>query len=278
MAELNQYILPSADKSEAETCRLDSIHIAFTRYFEGKLGFAPVSEVRPKKILDIGCGSGAWAIQAAEQFPDAHILAVDMSPLPERTLPANMNFKVVDVSQGLPFEPEFDIVHERMVFCHLLNAAEVIERAAQLLKPGGLLLLEEFDMSSLVRSGGLAAQRWASQYNKLCTSHGKDPELGRNLEHIMSGVDGLSRVHAHKLSLPMNGAGSDESLNALGRAMRAFSIVGAEAVSKNPSHDFPDGMFQDFLTELNEQNCMAFFDMYFCWAQRTKISTEQLTD
>ncbi|KAJ7229842.1 S-adenosyl-L-methionine-dependent methyltransferase [Mycena pura] len=270
MAELNQYILPSADKSEAETCRLDSIHIAFTRYFEGKLGFAPVSEVRPKKILDIGCGSGAWAIQAAEQFPDAHILAVDMSPLPERTLPANMSFKVVDVSQGLPFEPEFDIVHERLVFCHLLNVAEVIERAARLLKPGGLLLLEEFDMSSLVKIGGPVAQRWASQYIKLCTSRGTEPgahNVRRGWALACPCAQIIPSHERHRVGPSI----LDESLNALGRAMRAFSLVGAKAVSKNPSHDFPDGIFQDFLTELNDQNCTASFDMYFCWAQRTKI-------
>ncbi|KAJ7229844.1 S-adenosyl-L-methionine-dependent methyltransferase [Mycena pura] len=255
----------AAGISEVEMRRLDEMHTAFTRYFGGMLCLAPVSEVHPGKILEIG------AIQAAEQFPDAHILAVDMSPLPERTLPANMSFKLVDASQELPLEPDFDIVHARMVFCHVLNAAKVIERAARLLKPGGLLLLEDFDVSSVAKTGGPAAQRWTLKYIELCASRGMDSELGRKLEKIMSSVNGLSRVHVHKLSLPMNGAGSDEDLNDLGRALRTFYTRGVEAVLRHPgSHDFTDGMVQDCITELNKQDCTALFDMYFCWAHRTK--------
>ena len=166
----------------------------------------------------------------------------------------------------------------------------MIERAARLLKPGGLLLLEDFDISSVVKTGGPAARRWTSKYIELCTSRGMDPELGRKLEKIMSSAIGLSRVHVHKLSLPMSGAGSgelfppssynecspmpsalDENLNNLGRALRTFYIGGAEAVTRrHASHDFTDGMLQDYIKEVNEPDCTALFDMYFCWAHRTE--------
>ncbi|KAF7374725.1 Methyltransferase str3 [Mycena sanguinolenta] len=56
-------VLPPASDSE----RLDTMHNTIAR-----------------KIIELGCGSGAWAIQAAKQFPDAQVVAVDQSPLPDR--------------------------------------------------------------------------------------------------------------------------------------------------------------------------------------------------
>ncbi|KAJ7229841.1 hypothetical protein GGX14DRAFT_581428 [Mycena pura] len=286
MVELNQYILPAAGISEMEMrryptntiflivlngdpmkprCNAYSLHSIFRGNWHEQWSdagaahgqFKPQSYF-PKPIY--------WQLTCPRSQRGQPLNRGDTPFTSEsthsRTLPANMSFKLIDASRELPFEPDFDIV---------LNAAKVIERAARLLKPGGLLLLEDFDISSVVKTGGPAAQRWTSKYIELCTSRGMDPELGRKLEKIMSSAIGLSRVHVHKLSLPMNGAGSDENLNDLGRALRTFYIGGAEAVTRrHASHDFTDGMLQDYITEVNEQDCTALFDMYFCWAHRTE--------
>jgi methylase of polypeptide subunit release factors len=42
----------------------------------GKLYLAPLKD--PQNILDIGTGMGIWAIDAADQHPEAHVIGTDL--------------------------------------------------------------------------------------------------------------------------------------------------------------------------------------------------------
>lgn len=46
---------------------------------DAHLHLAPL--VKPKRILDIGTGTGIWAIQMAEQNPESTIWGIDLSPI-----------------------------------------------------------------------------------------------------------------------------------------------------------------------------------------------------
>ena len=45
----------------------------------GKLFFAPIGD-KPGRILDIGTGTGIWAIDVGDEYPDAEIIGTDISP------------------------------------------------------------------------------------------------------------------------------------------------------------------------------------------------------
>ena len=47
--------------------------------FGGKLFLAPIKS--PKRVLDLGTGTGIWAIDIADMFPEAKIIANDLSPI-----------------------------------------------------------------------------------------------------------------------------------------------------------------------------------------------------
>ncbi|KAJ7333415.1 S-adenosyl-L-methionine-dependent methyltransferase [Mycena albidolilacea] len=201
--------------------RLDEMHLAVTRYLGGKPSFAPIVNIHPRKILELGCGSGAWcsAIQAGKEFPEAEVVAVDISPLPNREIPRNMSFKLMDLTKEWVWENEtFDVVHARFVTMHVPNAENVIKRAAQLLKPRGLLLLEDTDMNSAAETGGPALQRSMSHFLQLWRSRaGADPELGRKLGDIITSTGYFPDVHVNKISVPLAGTGP-------GKHMQRYSL------------------------------------------------------
>ncbi|KJA22862.1 hypothetical protein HYPSUDRAFT_108279, partial [Hypholoma sublateritium FD-334 SS-4] len=117
----------------------------FCKYMDGKLTFAPINS--PTKILDIGAGSGAWAIQAAYKYEDAQVIAADILPPPMRLFPPNMSYLYCNILDPLCFDKEsFDIIHLRSVLYHLPKTAIplVIEHISIVLKPGGWLIIEDY--------------------------------------------------------------------------------------------------------------------------------------
>lgn len=95
----------------------------------------------PRRVLDLGTGTGKAARAIAERFPDAQVFGVDLSPAmieeARRLLPTNLaervRFSVADAT-ALPFvNGEFDLVV-------LLNMIPFFDELARVTAPGGRLL------------------------------------------------------------------------------------------------------------------------------------------
>jgi hypothetical protein len=64
---------------QAELERIDIKHHMMKLLCGGDLHFAPL--LKPQRILDIGTGTGIWAMEMADQYPDAKIIGTDLSPV-----------------------------------------------------------------------------------------------------------------------------------------------------------------------------------------------------
>lgn len=56
------------------------VHHIFRLMLGGSLYKAPVSN-SPQRILDIGTGTGIYAMQIADEFPCSDVLGIDLSPI-----------------------------------------------------------------------------------------------------------------------------------------------------------------------------------------------------
>ena len=54
-------------------------HHVFRLFLGGELHTAPLES--PRKILDLGTGTGAWAIDMADIYPEAEVIGNDLSPI-----------------------------------------------------------------------------------------------------------------------------------------------------------------------------------------------------
>jgi len=93
------------------------------------------------RCLEIGAGGGSVAAWLADR---ARVLATDINP---RHLRERETLRVLhhDIRTDALPEGGFDLVHARLVLLHLPQREQILRRLLEALKPGGILLLEEFD-------------------------------------------------------------------------------------------------------------------------------------
>nr|KMM63933.1 UMTA protein [Coccidioides posadasii RMSCC 3488] len=102
------YLLPN-DEQESE--RLDMIHHMLLTAMEGKLFLAPISS-GVKRVIDLGTGTGIWAIDFGEKYPSAEVIGNDLSPTQPSLVPPNVRFIVEDFEEEWVYQPNyFDFIH-----------------------------------------------------------------------------------------------------------------------------------------------------------------------
>ncbi|KAJ6615134.1 S-adenosyl-L-methionine-dependent methyltransferase, partial [Mycena sp. CBHHK59/15] len=266
--------------------RLNALHLALKTHLGGKLCLAPLHDAAPRRIIDLGCGTGAWAIQAAGEFREAHVVAVDLLPLPPKELPANIEFQVLDLTAAFPFEEgTFDVVHARGVMMHLPNGHDTVLRATRLVKPGGWLLLDEFDTSSIVDTAGPATALLVAKFTEIMHARGADPTIGGKLEGILRGASLFTQVNVRRLECPLNGSGqiflllllecgSNNALNRLGNLHgRVIQRTVKEMADNLPSRFAAQGLTEDVADRCRDELYGASGDVagsgniYLTWSQ-----------
>lgn len=75
---LGKYCVPGPQNGNWHDTRKDIQHKVFELLMGGDLGWAPLSP-GPKNVLDIGTGTGIWAIKYARKNPSSTIVGSDLS-------------------------------------------------------------------------------------------------------------------------------------------------------------------------------------------------------
>ncbi|KAM0197261.1 hypothetical protein ACHAPI_005119 [Fusarium lateritium] len=130
---------------------MDLTHYILTLGLGDKLHLAPLKEDKIQQVIDIGTGTGIWAIDFADQYPGAEVLVTDLSPIQPSWIPPNLRFEIEDCTREWTFKSNFaDYIHARWLFGSIKSWDDFFSEAFRVCKPGGWI--ESHEAASSVTS------------------------------------------------------------------------------------------------------------------------------
>ena len=157
-ARLGRFETPAAEAYRAAFFSIDD----FTRKLKESVPSA-------RRILEIGCGDGSIANSVTLAYPGSEYVGIDISPAPGRRFEGDRSraqFHAILSNDYIDTDPgQFDLVLIIDVLHHvpLSDRSALLRDAAQLLQPGGSVVIKEWNRSrTLPYLAGAMADRYVS--------------------------------------------------------------------------------------------------------------------
>ncbi|KAK3356515.1 S-adenosyl-L-methionine-dependent methyltransferase [Lasiosphaeria hispida] len=215
-----------ASNDDAQGESLDINHHCCTLALGGKLHMAPLSK-DIENVLDIGTGTGIWAIDFADQYPEATVTGTDITPVQAAFVPPNLKFEIEDCNTDWTFAPNhFDFVHLRWMIGSILDWYKLFARAYTHIKPGGWL--ETYEMSAVIESddGTVLESSALGQWGKIFIEGGH--KLGVSFEVVQDNLQrkameaaGFVDIQEKKIKMPIGSWPKDKEIKEQGLFSRA---------------------------------------------------------
>jgi SAM-dependent methyltransferase len=185
-----RYALATGEAAAYRLGILDRVYGPGTRRLLGEAGLR-----RGLRVADFGCGVGTVTAFLAEAVgPDGHVVGIDRSgeqlaQARARLRPgANATFVEASATDtGLPPE-SFDLVYSRFLLIHLTEPERALREMARVLRPDGILVCEDGDLTTSGSEPPSALGAFADLWGRLGPSRGVDYTLGRRLFRLVQGA------------------------------------------------------------------------------------------
>jgi SAM-dependent methyltransferase len=141
------------------------------------------------KCLEVGAGGGSLVEWMARR--GASVLAVDIDTRFIESLASDaIEVRRVDIRTDELPQSEFDVVHARLVLEHLSDRGQILDRLAATLRPGGWIVIEDYDWSCF-------------------GFEGQDPRLDNGAEAVMGFMEqaGFERDYGRRVVSDLEAAG-----------------------------------------------------------------------
>ncbi|KAI8674712.1 hypothetical protein NCS57_00369900 [Fusarium keratoplasticum] len=218
---------------EAQSEAMDIAHHMFTLCKDGKMHLAPL---KPdiQKALDVGCGTGMWAIDFADQYPGCDVIGTDVSPIQPAWIPPNLKFEIEDCTQDWTFAPStFDYVHIRYLIGCIPDWNHLFKEAFKAIKPGGYL--ESFETAPYIESDDgtvkkdSALDRWGNIFIEASKKTGRTfTVLDEGIQRKAMEEAGFVDIEEWNFKCPINPWPKDPRLKEIGEFGQLFGTQDTE--------------------------------------------------
>ncbi|PGH18222.1 hypothetical protein AJ79_00560 [Helicocarpus griseus UAMH5409] len=230
------YFMPN---DEAEQTRLTIEHQIYLIIYDSQ----PTKTSLPKttsRILDIGTGTGDWAIGMGETYPDAEILSIDISVFdsdPGSIAPPNVFFQIDDAEQGeWTCQQPFDFIHIRGLSGGIADWPALYKQAFARLEPGGSIEVADADFTSgLLNARNAPANSYLSIYISAIRSAADVAGYPRDMDHLRIPVlaaAGFEQIRSYDIEVPIGTWHEEDARGStLGKMVLIVLLEGLEAGS-----------------------------------------------
>lgn len=190
------------------------------------------------RILDVGSGQGDWALAMAEQYPDAQIVATDVSVFDSHFLglaPPNVLFEIDDAEEEWTYHEPFDLVHARHLTRAVADWPAFYAQAYRHLKPGGLIHIGESDLSQdCLRIPNGPPNSYTSIFCSAIDSATEAAGYPRGMEHACASAltaAGFTDIRVFDMEFPIGPWPTDPRRKTLGKMSLITLLESLEAFS-----------------------------------------------
>ncbi|KAH8886942.1 S-adenosyl-L-methionine-dependent methyltransferase [Thozetella sp. PMI_491] len=209
----------SRPNDERELERLLILHEIMTSAIGHRLYLAPVEKEKIHTILDIGTGTGVWAIEIGEEFPNATVIGNDLSANMPTFVPPNVKFEVDDVESEWVHSQKFSWIFCRYMAASILNWPRLVDAIYENLEPGGWAEFQDFDLQYYSDDGSLKKDDpllvWISTLLDAARSLNREPNPGSKLEGWVNSA-GFKNVVHKRYKIPIGPWPRDRALKEIG--------------------------------------------------------------
>ncbi|KAL4813779.1 S-adenosyl-L-methionine-dependent methyltransferase [Aspergillus spinulosporus] len=221
------------DEKAQEHLDFGNRHHVYNLVLGGRLYLAPIPD-DAQKVLDVGTGTGIWAVEFADLHPSSAVIGTDLSPIQPRWVPPNVQFEVDDCcDEWLYGDNAFDFVHIRGLYGCVADWDAFYKQALRSVKPGGWI--EQVEQSVVPKSDdGTTEGTIFEEWGRVSLEAGE--AFGKSLRIVDESRDrmikaGFVDVVERRYKIPIGGWASDPRLKQLGLYNRLLWEEGIEGWS-----------------------------------------------
>lgn len=273
------HLLPN---DENEQARMDLAHHIYLMLTGGRLYLSPLSQ--PKRVLDLGTGTGIWAIDFADEHPDSAVLGNDLSPIQPSWIPPNLTFEVDDYESEWSYSAKFDFIHGREMEGMVQDFDRLFAQSYKNLNPGGWAEFQSIELNCFCnddsRQKATAWVRWSENLHQAARTFGKNMRTVRTWPEKMEKA-GFQNVQSVTFPLPFNPWPKDAKLKELGRyqqlhmfeGMVSYSLRLYTNVLKWPKEEV-EMLLEEVKSILKDRSCHLYTLVHFVYGQKPPDATE----